>query len=169
MALQTTLHTISPRNFAILLEMAKTKIYYFAYGSNLSPKQMLKRCPHAKFIAKAKILNHTLVFTGYSSRWRGGVATIINKQNSSVWGVIYELDPDCLSRLDGFEGLKYKRYKRKRVVCHFANGKKKLASVYIKEPRKITHSGRRYFSTIIAGAEHFELPANYIKTLRASR
>lgn len=142
------------------------KIYYFAYGSNLSFKQMLKRCPHSTFVAKANLANHQLAFTGYSSRWGGGVATIIKQPGSTVWGVVYALDKDCLTKLDGFEGLRYKVYKRKNAVCRFTNGKKRSVHVYIREPRRWSHSNRKYLRTIIDGAENFELPPSYIKSLK---
>jgi type IV pilus assembly protein PilE len=85
-----------------------------------------------------------------------------------VWGVIYEVDQHCLSRLDIFEGLRRKAYSRKQLLCHFANGKTKRAEVYIREPRRITHSGRRYASTILSGARHHELPVTYINQLAQS-
>lgn len=144
----------------------KTKIYYFAYGSNLSLRQMLTRCPHAKFIAKAKIKNYQFGITGYSARWRGGGATILPKKGTEVWGVVYEVDSHCLSRLDGFERLRQKAYSRKSITCHFANGRTKRAMVYIREPRRLTHSSHKYRSTILKGALSANLPASYMADLR---
>ena len=146
--------------------MAKTKIYYFAYGSNLSLKQMGMRCPHAKFIAKAKINDYRLAITGYSPRWKGGPATITKEKGAVVWGVVYELDKDCLLRLDGFEGVKYKFYERKNLTCHFVNGKTRLITTYIKEPKRITHPSKLYRNTIIRGARAFDLPPAYSELLR---
>lgn len=146
--------------------LKKTKIYYFAYGSNLSLKQMLERCPHARFVAKAKIKDHRFEITGYSARWRGGVATIEMQKDSEVWGVVYEVDSHCLLRLDGFERLRQKAYSRKVVTSHFSNGKTKRVMVYIREPKKITHSGAKYRRTILKGALSAGLPLEYITTLK---
>ena len=146
--------------------MTNTKIFYFAYGSNLSYRQMLRRCPHARFVAKAKLKNYQFAITGRSAHWHGGCATILPARGSEVWGVMYELDEDCLLRLDGFEGLKYKRYARRRISCQFANGKKRLAVTYIREPKRLTHASKKYRDTIVDGARHFELPQDYVALLK---
>ncbi len=148
--------------------MSKTKIYYFAYGSNLSQKQMFARCPHAVLVGKARVQNYKFAITGYSSRWRGGVATIVSKRGSEVWGAIYELDPDCLVRLDGFEGVKYRAYVRKIITCRYANNKKCLATTYVREPRRLTHWSAKYRNIILDSARKLNLPADYIVSLHQS-
>ena len=45
-------------------------MYYFAYGSNLSKKQMLARCPDSKAMFSATLPNYQLLFAG----WSRGVA-----------------------------------------------------------------------------------------------
>jgi gamma-glutamylcyclotransferase (GGCT)/AIG2-like uncharacterized protein YtfP len=148
--------------------MNKTNIHYFAYGSNLSYQQMRMRCPHAHFVAKAKLVDYKIVIAGYSSRWHTGPATLLKEKGAEVWGVVYKLDKDCLQRLDGFEGLKYRRYSKKSVTCHFSNGKTRLVTTYIKEPKKLTHTNKLYRNTIISGARYFELPPAYIKQLQTN-
>jgi gamma-glutamylcyclotransferase (GGCT)/AIG2-like uncharacterized protein YtfP len=145
--------------------MLKQKIYYFAYGSNLSHVQMHRRCSHAKYVGKAYIKNYRVITTGFSSRWRGGVATIIRARDMIVWGVVYELDAHCLLRLDGFEGVRYKLYKRKVITCYSQNGKKRQVLTYIREPKKIRHSSKRYKRIILKGAHFYGLPKGYIRKL----
>ena len=147
--------------------MTDTKILYFAYGSNLSQRQMLRRCPHARFVAKAKLKNYQFAITGHSTHWNGGCATILPARDNEVWGVVYELDEDCLLRLDGFEGIKYRRYTRRHVTCHFTNGKKREAVTYIREPKQLTHSSRKYRNAIVHGALRFGLPHQYVTSLKA--
>jgi gamma-glutamylcyclotransferase (GGCT)/AIG2-like uncharacterized protein YtfP len=79
-------------------------MYYFAYGSNLSHKQMLKRCPDAKPKFKATLPDHKLIFAGRSRRWNGGVASIKPAKGEEVVGAIYEISEQCLSSLDIYEG-----------------------------------------------------------------
>ena len=79
-------------------------MYYFAYASNLSRKQMLARCPDAepKFIAT--LPNYKLIFTGWSRQWRGGVASIKPFRGEKVIGGVYEISEKDLRLLDRREG-----------------------------------------------------------------
>lgn len=44
-------------------------------------------------------------FQRYSKRWRGASATIVETEDSTVWGVVWELDKCNLSTLDCQEGV----------------------------------------------------------------
>jgi len=55
----------------------KAALYYFAYGTNLSKKQMLERCPDSQPVLTATLPNYKLVFVSWSRQWRGGVASIM--------------------------------------------------------------------------------------------
>ena len=85
-------------------------MYYFAYGSNLSRKQMQERCPDSKPRFIATLPNYKLVFTGWSRQWRGGVASIKMFRGERVPGAIYEVAEECLRRLDKY-GVGYSRFK----------------------------------------------------------
>jgi gamma-glutamylcyclotransferase (GGCT)/AIG2-like uncharacterized protein YtfP len=78
-------------------------VLYFAYGSNLSKKQMQERCPDSlpKFIAT--LPNYKLAFTGWSRTWHGGTATIKPFRGEKVHGAIYEVSEACLRQLDKYE------------------------------------------------------------------
>jgi gamma-glutamylcyclotransferase len=79
-------------------------VYYFAYGSNLSRKQMSERCPEARPRFVAVLPNYRVVFSGWSRKWHGGVAAIMSSRGEKVRGAIYEVDEACLRKLDRFEG-----------------------------------------------------------------
>ena len=66
-------------------------MYYFAYGSNLSKKQMSERCPDSKPMFIATLPNHQMVFAGWSRKWRGGVASLKTFRGAKVPGAIYEV------------------------------------------------------------------------------
>lgn len=78
-------------------------MYYFAYGSNLNRKQMLERCPGAKPLFKATLPNFKLIFTGWTRRCRGGVASIKHFTDEKITGGIYEISEKDLKELDKFE------------------------------------------------------------------
>ncbi|MDM7999507.1 MAG: gamma-glutamylcyclotransferase family protein [Dehalococcoidia bacterium] len=78
-------------------------MYYFAYASNLSRKQMAERCPAAKPKFVAKLPHYKLVFTGWSRKWRGGCATIRQSKGDIVVGALYEISDSDLRLLDKYE------------------------------------------------------------------
>ena len=79
-------------------------VYYFAYASNLNKKQMKERCPAAKPASIVTLHHYKLVFSGWSRKWRGGVATIQPFRGERVLGAIYEVSEEDLRRLDKYEG-----------------------------------------------------------------
>lgn len=76
---------------------------YFAYGSNLSRKQMAERCPGARPREIAKLPHYKLVFVGFSRKWRGGCATIRQAMDGTVLGALYEISAQDLRMLDKHE------------------------------------------------------------------
>jgi len=78
-------------------------MYYFAYASNLSRKQMAERCPAAKPKLIAKLPHYKLVFAGWSRKWRGGYATIRQSRGNVVVGALYEISEHDLRLLDKHE------------------------------------------------------------------
>jgi len=103
-------------------------MYYFAYGSNLSKKQMLARCPDSKPMFSATLPNYELFFAGWSRGWRGGVATIKTFRGRKVLGAIYEVTEACLRRLDKYEA----GYQRFNVTVFDEDGEPVEAVTYIK-------------------------------------
>ncbi len=76
----------------------------FAYGSNMNPRQMQRRCPGAKPVGVATLDGYRLTFVGKSSTWGGGVATIEPDRRTVVIGFVWLLSAADLQSLDGFEG-----------------------------------------------------------------
>lgn len=106
-------------------------MYYFAYGSNLSKKQMRERCPESKPRLIAILPNYKLVFTDWSRQWRGGVVTIKRFSGEKVLGAIYEITESDLRRLDKYEGYP-QSYGRINVIVFDDNNQPIEAMTYIK-------------------------------------
>lgn len=106
-------------------------MYYFAYGSNLSKKQMSQRCPESKPRLMATLPNYKLVFTDWSRQWRGGVVTIKRFSGKKVLGAIYEITESDLRRLDKYEGYP-QSYQRIKVIVFDDNNEPVEALTYIK-------------------------------------
>lgn len=93
-----------------------SRTLYFAYGSNLDPAQMKRRCPTVETVDPATLYGYRLIFAGASKNWDGGgVATILPPTSESekpqVPGYLYSLTHDDLQQLDHFEG----SYDRKKL------------------------------------------------------
>ena len=109
-------------------------MYYFAYGSNLSLKQMKKRCPDSKPVSTAILPNYTMIFTGWSRQWHGGIATIRISPGAKVKGAIYEVSAGDLRLLDKYEDCP-RTYDRINVRVITADDEYVEAVTYIK-PRQ---------------------------------
>ncbi len=102
-------------------------MYYFAYGSNLSKKQLSERCPGSRPGFIATLPNYKLVFNGWSRRWRGGVASIKRFGGERVPGAVYEVAEECLRRLDKYEA----GYNRLKVTVFDEDGEPVEAVTYV--------------------------------------
>lgn len=126
-------------------------MYYFAYASNLSKKQMKERCPDSKPMFVATLPNYKLVFAGWSRHWRGGVATIKHFRGEKVLGAIYEVSERDLRRLDKYEGYP-DSYNRLDVTVFDEDGKPVKAVTYIKSGQlEETPPSREYLAIIQQG------------------
>jgi len=106
-------------------------VYYFAYGSNVNREQMLELCPDSKPLFVATLPNYKLIFTGWSRKWRGGVATIQRARGDKVLGTVYEISEQCLRQLDRYEGYP-DAYDRLKVIVFDQDGNPIEAITYIK-------------------------------------
>ena len=103
-------------------------MYYFAYASNLSKKQMQARCPDSKPMFSAVLPNYRLVFTGWSREWHGGKATIQSFRGQKVRGAIYEVTDACMRQLDKYEA----GYTRQNVTVFDEDNQAVQAVTYVK-------------------------------------
>lgn len=106
-------------------------MYYFAYGSNLSKKQMQEHCPDSKPIFIATLPNYKLVFVGWSRQWRGGIASVKPLREEKVLGAIYQVSERDLKRLDSYQGYPGS-YRRLNVTVFDEDGNPVEAVTYIK-------------------------------------
>lgn len=108
------------------------RYHIFMYGSNNS-KQVMERCNSRADIEPigGYIDDHVRIFAGWSTRWRGGVASIHPKKGSRVYGSVYKLTKEQIEALDKFEG-GYLRERRTVMVPSDDQVKSIKCYVYIK-------------------------------------
>lgn len=126
-------------------------MYYFAYASNLNKKQMLERCPESKPKFMATLANYKLTFTGWSRKWRGGMATIKPFTGEKVLGAIYEITEKDLARLDSYEGYP-SNYNHLNITVFNEDGNPIKALTYIKSGQlEETLPSKEYLSIVQQG------------------
>ena len=126
-------------------------MYYFAYASNLSRKQMSERCPDAKPKDVVTLPNYKLIFAGWSRKWRGGVASIKPHKGEKVIGALYEVSERCLRVLDKYEDCPA-TYNRRNIFVFAELGDPIEAVTYIKAKQsEETEPSREYLATIKQG------------------
>lgn len=130
-------------------------MYYFAYGSNLSRGQMSKRCPDSQPKCIATLRNHKLIFTGYSKKWDGGVASVKPFKCEIVIGAVYEISERDKDQLDICEGhnLNYPRgYNRENITVFTNDGDRMEVITYIKRKQSDERSpSQKYLKAICQG------------------
>lgn len=127
---------------------------YFAYGSNLDPRQMRARCPGSVRIGTAVLPNSRLVFAGHSLGWGGAVATLVPAAGVQTPGVLYELEDADLQRLDRFEGCPV-NYRRMRRRVQSRAGRLHIALVYVREADPQSHPSETYLNVIVSAYHRY--------------
>lgn len=142
--------------------------YYFAYGSNMNHKHMMRMCGDGKlrFLGKAYLEGYCFVYSRCFERSDITYANIVESENGVVWGGLYEIGEGCLERLDYYEGYPtlYDR-KKVKVVLVDENGSEReyMAWVYyLVNPQGEGIPLEEYERMIIQGAKDCGLPEDYI-------
>ena len=141
---------------------------YFAYGSNMDPVQMARRCPGSRSLGRARLADHRLAFTYDSVRWGGGVGTVLPVQGEETWGVLWDLDEDHVESLDRYEQIADDVYRRTEVIVQASDGPCE-AMMYVATDRRHRRPSRRYVRALLRGARAHDFPAHYISALEQVR
>lgn len=147
---------------------------YFAYGSNMSLRQMQRRCPESTRLGIGHLPGHRLAFPRFSKNRQCGVAGIEAHADSAVWGVIYELsaaDWDCLDRFEGYQPDRHpdlNNYNRLSMTIHVEGPQlgAKTCMTYVATRQGIHFPpDDNYHRLIIDGARESGLPPDYVEWL----
>ncbi len=145
---------------------------YFAYGSNLHPEQMSERCPSARLVGPARLMDFRLAFTRESKvTYPGsGVADVVAEPGLVVWGAVYSISDEDLRALDRIEGAG-EAYDRKDVIVVGRESGEISAVTYSvtqKADNEIPPS-TEYITRVIDGARACGLHRDYIAFLTSLR
>ena len=104
---------------------------YFAYGSNMSESRMINRGIKQKNKQLAFLDNYKFIINKRSYKdARIGYANVIKDENSTVEGILYEINDNDILKLDKFEGAP-KHYTRNLMELRLSDGTKVKGMVYI--------------------------------------
>jgi gamma-glutamylcyclotransferase (GGCT)/AIG2-like uncharacterized protein YtfP len=135
--------------------------YYFAYGSNINPKQIRDRCPEAKFVSKASLSGYRFIINLL------GVASIVEDINSSVYGVVWKLSERDEQKLDEFEGVKFNTYIKFEKKIFITESNEINVFIY-RASVELSGSPRPgYLERIIQSATDHEFLDEYLKELES--
>src|SRR5215469_14866104 len=109
-------------------------VTYFAYGSNMSERVISEVTPSAKMVGVARLSDWRLAFTRKSTRWKAGVADIVQSPGFWVYGVLYDIKENELEQMDRKEGAP-KAYRRIDVTARASSGPVQAMTYTVSEPQ----------------------------------
>jgi gamma-glutamylcyclotransferase (GGCT)/AIG2-like uncharacterized protein YtfP len=127
---------------------------YFAYGMNTNPEEMAHRCPGAKSLGHARLINHSFRFAQH--------ADVEPYDDSYVDGVLWNITDENLKALDQLEGYPYYY---DRVVGSVIQGTRTFhALVYRMQPgRRDYGPSRDYYRLIQEGYRAHGVPTDQLE------
>ncbi|HEV2317520.1 MAG TPA: gamma-glutamylcyclotransferase family protein [Thermoplasmata archaeon] len=144
-------------------------MYYFAYGSNMDLKRLRKRGVNPRKMRAAVLPGHRLCFNKrFDSNAGEGKANIVEQTDESVEGILSEVTPEEIARLDRYEGVPA-HYLRARVVVTPEDGTEVEAVTYVANPSMVMEGlkpTKEYLSYLLAGRSF--LSSQYIRGLEGT-
>ena len=139
-----------------------TNILYFAYGYNMSNKNINDRLSNCELFNIGKIDNKKFICNKRSTDG-SAKANLVDSNGDEVWGVIYYINNSQLKVLDEIES----GYDREVLNIILSEGSNILAEVYISSKTTEFHNAtEEYKNAIVEGAIENNLPAHYVDELK---
>ena len=137
-------------------------MYYFAFGSNMSPHQTPRRCPGARPVGPARLDGWRLILPVNSG------ATIVRAPEAVTHGVVWRFQPHHAGLMDRWENVAGGVYRRQWLGVDLAGRGLVTALTYISN-RRYPGQGRPSYinSAMLFGAAHFGLPEYYAEEIRS--
>jgi gamma-glutamylcyclotransferase (GGCT)/AIG2-like uncharacterized protein YtfP len=138
---------------------------YAAYGSNMDPSQMARRCPHSPQRGTGWLDDWRLAFGGEDLGWEGALATVVESAGDRVFVVLYELSDSDEESLDQWDGATLGYYRKLRVRVSTPEGEI-VAWLYVLNDYEGGLPSARYLGIIADAADTAGAPADYVAWLR---
>ena len=139
---------------------------YFSYGSFLDSRTLKRHAPNAEFVSRAVLPGFEVQFNYQSKTHGGGVTGVEPAPGKQAIGVLYEVSPEEIERLDIVEGVPQGIYYRQTITVINEDGEEHRAETYrTTHPEGPYTPTRRYMDLMIKGAKEHNLNPAYIKEL----
>jgi gamma-glutamylcyclotransferase (GGCT)/AIG2-like uncharacterized protein YtfP len=146
---------------------------YAAYGSNMDPAQMLRRCPSSPHTGTGWIKGWRLTFGAEEYGWEGSLATLVPDDTTpgeslspGVFVALYDLTDADAEALDAWEGADQGLYRKLHLRVHTLTGDQ-VAWVYVLDAFEGGLPSARYLGALADAAEAAGAPDDYLVELRA--
>ena len=139
---------------------------YAAYGSNMDPAQMGRRCPHSPQRGTGWLEGWRLTFGGADIGWEGAMATVVEDAAERVFVVVYDITEQDARALDRWDGVTLGYYRKLKVRVETLDGDV-LAWLYVLNAYEGGLPSARYLGILADAAEKAGAPADYVGMLRA--
>jgi hypothetical protein len=139
---------------------------YAAYGSNMDPAQMARRCPHSPQRGSGWLPDWRLTFGGEDLGWEGALATVVEASGQQVFVALYEVSEADEAALDRWDGVTIGYYRKSKVRVAALDGDV-LAWLYVLNDYEGGLPSARYLGNLADAAEAAGAPADYVAGLRA--
>lgn len=142
--------------------MKEPQIYYFAYGSNMSFKELVAYCPSRKYLKRCHVPDYRFVYDGYSITRGGPVGNIVETKGCTVWGGLFEIEKKEKAALNRKEGAPTS-YREKEITVYDEQGNIfNNVITYIRDPLIEGVPPAAYLHIVLTGAKDCNLPKDYI-------
>jgi len=131
---------------------------YFAYGSNMAPAAMARRCPTARALGPAELDGYAF-FVGVD-----GWGSVKAKAGGTVHGVLWQLAPRDVAALHAYELLHQGLYDVRHLPAR-VNGKRVRAMIYLLRRKTPGRPKPGYVEMIAAAGRAWKLPERYIRSI----
>lgn len=135
------------------------RIFYWAYGSNLSTRQMKQRCPKAIKFGPMTVQDCALVFRS--------VADVTVREGASTPGGLWQITADCERSLDQFEGVASKRYLKRYFRITIESKQYTCLFYQMRQKDGIMPPSESYLDKIATGYGDFGLDLLHLETYLA--
>jgi gamma-glutamylcyclotransferase (GGCT)/AIG2-like uncharacterized protein YtfP len=138
---------------------------YAAYGSNMDPAQMARRCPHSPQQGTGWLEGWRLTFGGADISWAGALATVVEDKSERVFVVLYEVSEADEASLDRWDGAELGYYRKSKVRVSTLDGDV-LAWLYVLDDYEGGLPSAGYLGIMADAAEAAGAPSDYVSELR---
>jgi hypothetical protein len=138
---------------------------YAAYGTNLDPEQMRRRCPHSPVRGVGWLEGWRLTFGGEDVGWEGALPTIVEEPLSSVYVMLYDVTDLDEKVLDEWESYPLLREKIRLRISTLDGDL--LAWVYTLRAYEGGMPSCRHLGLMAEAAEAAGAPQDYLDELRS--